>query len=464
MRREMILNLRVVLLISVLAMSGCLPGTRQATTIPRKETVHIALFPPEVIDQKIVALNTILKKKELSDADKIMVRQLLSLYKAVGDAVVETPVNTEHKKITKALFDQLTQMDEEYFLKRPRDMDQSARAIKEFSNRRQKILDAYLAEDYEGVIRQCIELEATLGPESLTPDIGLPFAFSLAKKGMHEEAISIGERVSRELEGKPDLIDLRALVIGWELDRGEKDRAMLNYEKLIDNLEERKALLAGVKKRISTERTKNVNLKPDDHSAETIQGTGIQAKGPLEEVLRQVEDLIQQHAYRKARLLLIRTRIRFSEGPETEIIDQALRSVEVAEQTFFKMQESDIPLDEKTLGLAQRLIEEERYQEALLELGLLRKDQDPETNSERKRLEEQAIEKLVMRERNKAAKLFLMAKETEDAQKKGDLLLASYKILKALVDKYPSSLLNKKINNNLSIVKEELRKLGVSPG
>ena len=70
-----------------------------------------------------------------------------------------------------------------------------------------------------------------------------------------------------------------------------------------------------------------------------------------------------------------------------------------------------------------------------------------------------AVDKLINRERNKAAKLFLMAKNTEDPVRKEELLVSSYGLLKAIVDDYPSSPLNDKINDHMDKIKRELDKL-----
>ena len=78
-------------------------------------------------------------------------------------------------------------------------------------------------------------------------------------------------------------------------------------------------------------------------------------------------------------------------------------------------------------------------------------------------MRETATEKLIHRERNRAAKLYLMARSTSNPGEKEDLLLASYNKLKKLIEKYPSSSMNNTLNNNLTKVRDELRKLGVEP-
>ena len=46
-----------------------------------------------------------------------------------------------------------------------------------------------------------------------------------------------------ELEGRPDLIHLRADMVEWQLDMGNREKATEIYEKLVDNLDERAAEL-----------------------------------------------------------------------------------------------------------------------------------------------------------------------------------------------------------------------------
>ena len=82
---------------------------------------------------------------------------------------------------------------------------------------------------------------------------------------------------------------------------------------------------------------------------------------------------------------------------------------------------------------------------------------------EMQELKRVATEKLIKRERKKAAKYFLMARKTRDPAKKEELLLSSYDILKGLIEHYPSSPMLEKLNGNLKTVREELNKLGKDP-
>ena len=56
-----------------------------------------------------------------------------------------------------------------------------------------------------------------------------------------------------------------------------------------------------------------------------------------------------------------------------------------------------------------------------------------------------------------------MARKTADPAKKEELLLSSYDILKTLIERYPSSPMIEKLNDNLRTVREQLTKLGKDP-
>jgi outer membrane protein assembly factor BamD (BamD/ComL family) len=75
-----------------------------------------------------------------------------------------------------------------------------------------------------------------------------------------------------------------------------------------------------------------------------------------------------------------------------------------------------------------------------------------------------AVEKIINRERNKAAKLFLTARNTKEAAKKEELLNSSYNILKAVSDKYPASPLIPKVQDHMNQVTKELAKVKKGEG
>jgi len=108
---------------------------------------------------------------------------------------------------------------------------------------------------------------------------------------------------------------------------------------------------------------------------------------------------------------------------------------------------------------AKRLIEQENFEQALAILN----ESKIENNKEIDELKNKAVEGIINRERNEAAKLFLLAKESKEPDKKREYLEAAYRILEALVVQYPNSPLMDRIKQNLNKVSEELKNLTPPP-
>ena len=169
---------------------------------------------------------------------------------------------------------------------------------------------------------------------------------------------------------------------------------------------------------------------------------------------KQVNALVKNGAFDDAKLLLLKTRLRTEDPYELELIDKTLKNVEQAEENKDNMT-SETAVMEQTI----RLIEEENYEEAISKLDEYSLNQAVPTE-EMTRLRDLAVEKLINRDRNKAAKIFLAAKKNNDPFKKKELLESSRDILKALIDRYPESNLIDKLQNNLNMVKKELDNQG----
>ena len=149
-------------------------------------------------------------------------------------------------------------------------------------------------------------MEATFGPDSLTPEIGLLFAVSLAKRGMVKEAVNIGERIIRELEGKPDLIHLKSYFIEWQLDLGNRDKALQIYEKLVDNFDEREDLFKRAQRNVTGKKKETARLDKDVPKDTQNAEAESREQGPMEKLLMEVNRLVEGHAFTKAKLLLIK--------------------------------------------------------------------------------------------------------------------------------------------------------------
>jgi hypothetical protein len=460
MRKCPRIRLMIIPLVLIVVAAGCLPETKKVEMGPKTVVKPPPPLSVETLDKKIAYLTTKLDEQELDREDKAVASDLLATYKSIRSYLQDQSSAYDERKIIQLLFENLGRLEQEYFLRERIEGPSYSKALSSFSEKRKKIVDEYLAGDYQGVINDCVDLEATFGPDSLTPEIGLLFAVALARKGMLSEAIIISEKIIHELEGKPDLIHLRASIIEWQLDLGNREKALQIYEKMMDDLDEREELLAKSKLMVMEERR---GASPKEVPATAYAGGLRQFTklGSTDELLKAVDELIQKHEFGEAKLLLVKHRIRTEEGPELEIIDQALKTVDLAEERYLQEKSAKLSYEKETLKLARKLIEEENFEEALTKIETLRDAQNmtPEMNE----LKRVATEKLIKRERNKAAKYFLMARKTADPAKKEELLLSSYDILKALIERYPSSPMIEKLNDNLRTVREQLTKLGKDP-
>ena len=453
-------RLMLVPLMLIVFSAGCLPETKKVEMGPRTVVRPPPPLSVETLDRKIAYLTTKLDEQELNPEDKAVASDLLATYKTIRSYLQDQSSGYDERKIIQLLFENLSRLEQEYFLREKFEGPSYSKALSSFSEKRKEIVASYMAGDYQGVINDCVDLEATFGPESLTPEIGLLFAVALAKKGMLSEAIIISEKIIHELEGKPDLIHLRANIIDWQLDLGNREKALQIYEKMMDDLDEREELLAKSKLMVMEERTRasRREVPPAAYAGGVRQFAKLDS---TDDLLKAVDELVQKHEFGEAKLLLIKHRIRTEEGPELEIIDQALKSVDLAEERYLLEKRAKVSYEKETLKVARKLIEEENFEEALTKIEALRDSQN--MTPEMTELKREATEKLIKRERNKAAKYFLMARKTADPVKKEELLLSSYDILKTLIERYPSSPMIEKLNDNLRTVREQLTKLGKDP-
>ena len=66
----------------------------------------------------------------------------------------------DYNKVIEALFNNLSSLDEQYFLRKKSEMQLDAQVLNRFGQEKRKIMNLYLDGDYQGVINQCLELEA----------------------------------------------------------------------------------------------------------------------------------------------------------------------------------------------------------------------------------------------------------------------------------------------------------------
>jgi hypothetical protein len=447
-----------LLILLLLCPFGCgSTPERHIVVSPEAEAETIPLISNQLLDMRIRFLTRLLEEESLSVKDRKIASNLLEAYKSLRRGSKGRLGEAEYRQILSSFFHHLSLVDENYFDKEKNGIHEYSEAMRLFANERDEIVDTYGSGDFKGVIKKCLKLKAEFGPDALTPEIALLFALSLAEEGMLEQAINIGEGVIHTMDTMPDLIHLRARMAELQLRAGKREKARLVYEKLTDTLDEQIAILKSLDKKIKEMPPTETKLETAIREKQPRPKEPYYAEKTEDEFFKQVENLVQEHRFGEAMDLLVSKRDEAQSGSQIEMLEQAIRRVELAEEKYIEEKIASISVREETLQLARKLLENEQIEEAISNLNSL--EAQEEDSREIRELREQAIERLINRERNKAAKLFLAARNTEDPEKKEEYLRSSYEILKALIDKYPSSPLNEKLKDHIAKVTEELEKL-----
>jgi len=443
-------HILATVLLLVLTLWACVPvPERKAVVVPEPGPAPPPLIQAHELDKMIESLQAILDK-ELSPQDRELARNLIRTYDSLKEVSSGPAEGRKYRGLIRSLCDDLWQLQRRYFSEKPSALQDYPEAVAVLVQKRREILEAYLAGSPKTVIDRCLELERVLGPEALTPDMALFFALSLGEEGMLEEAVNIGQGIVRELAPNPDLLLLRIKLAEWQLALGKKDEARRAYERLTDILDEKRAqvksLAAGIGALPEREEPKGEDQEPEPD--ERPQGWR-----------QRMKILIGTDRFQEARDFLRVKRDAAQTPEEKEALNQALAEIESAEEDYLKRRLATLARPEDPLASIRKLIEKEEYEEALSRLETLESGPN-EPGPEVEALRIRATEALINRERNRAARLFLMAKETQDPTEKEAYLQSSYDILNSLIEKYRSSPLNKKIKSNIESVKKALDTLG----
>ena len=437
----------LMVILTIPAFTGCHSIFNRRVTGVSPNLLDDKLLDNKLLDKKIWSLTGIIEEGDLSADDRESALNILDSYKLIRKSSTEELSTAQYRRIIRALFRGLINIDEKYFSKGEKKLHVYSLSTTFLTAKIQEVRSAYLDGDYKGVINKTLKLKTVFGPDALNPEIGILFALSLAEEGMTEEAIKIGEGIASEIEGRPDLISLRAGIAKSQLRLGMREKALLTYEKLTDNIDEKEAILQSVRRDISS-KTGRESIKVFSQT-QLLTETGDQT-----EFMKIINRLIREQKFKEARTLLALKREQVHPGPEFEVIDQGIKRLDKAEKKFLKEEISKISRKKDSLLLAKKYIEEERFEEAVSSLEALEKEQGKSNKTQE--LKRIAIEKFINKGRNQAARLYLTAKKTQDMEKKRAYLSSSYKILKALVDKYPASPLYNKVLSNIDRVKQEL--------
>ena len=462
MMQRVKINLAGIAVLSLIAFScGCTLQTQK--NIPPQQEIRTALLPPpQTLEMKVDHLDRILRSGTLDDQQIQAVSKLKSIYEEIQQRAVDHQGQLECPDTATLLFKALDDLEDMILTNTQTREDLQKEVVHQYAEMRKEIFDKYLYGDYQGVIDRAIGLEAAFGSDALTSEIRLVFALSLAKKGMLEEALNAAERTLPEIEARPDLVHLRANMVEWQLALGNRAQARQVYEKLVDNLDERKAVFARTQKNLSAKREETVT----EHRPLDIEGDASMpgGEGPktIEHLIEEVERLIGNYEFQKAKLLIIKRKIRVQDESETILLEKTFQRVEQAEAEFQRQVHNAPPVEQDALSVARALVEDEKLEEAIEYIKTIEKTEN--IPADMMTLKTLATERLINREREKAARLFLMSKNSTDTEKKKEYLVSSHKLLTKLIEQYPLSPSSQKVISNIKTVEKELMRLGIDPG
>jgi len=409
----------------------------------------------DTIDRKIAALEEMLANNTIQEKDRVVATGLISDYHRIK-ALSQGDVSEKNlREIILALFSNLSLIDEKYLSNQGQIAGEiSAKTVNDLFMKKQSIMKKYKSRDYKSVISESDELEKDYGKDSISLEISILLSMSLAREGRLSEAIILGDRIIGEMEQMPDLIQLRAGLIEWRLNTGRKEKALNEFKKLIENMNERQSIYNKTASRVNS---KNKKIAEYDQALNRLMNKELtpDSQSRISGILKEVVNLENRGDFTGARLILLKWKMNADEPAEIAEINKAIASLDLSEKQYL---EKVISNRKEGTDAAINLIEEEDYESAITMLDNLKTEDG--SSSEIDKQKDIAVERLINQERNRAAKIFLAAKKTNDTTKKKELLLSAQNILNELIEKYPAAGSVDRLKSNLNSVSEELNNIG----
>jgi thioredoxin-like negative regulator of GroEL len=435
---------------------GCAsaPKERIAITPGREASSQPTAILADAIDRKIARLETLLKEKRIRLEDEPLAVVVINAYQSAKSCLDEN-LRTQCEGINHDLLQGLSLIDERYFSPSG-NVIESPNAQADYQKESEAILSAYANKDYQGVIQRCTELTKRSGADALSSELQSVLALSLGAEHRYAEAVQAAEKALAGREALPDPIELRLKSAEWHLALGQTSETAA----LLNSVEQSMAATSLERKELEARITA---LKPTSPSPPSEASPDGQGSGPANPsaALETVEEMIKEGRLEEARSMLKENRDSIQSETQPETYELTLERLEKAEEQHLREQIGAISMKEQTLSRAKQLVEAEKFDEAIATIDSLGVEES--VNGEAKAIIGEAVSGIVNRERNRAAKAFYSAKQTDDPIKKETYLRSSHDILKQLIDKYPSCNLIKKIKSNLSTVEAEMAKIGLNP-
>ncbi len=448
----------LVLFIVLTLPLGCMPAVEQRVQYPQSHAPEEVALPLQVVEDQIMELESALASGRLGDKSRDAAEDLLSEYRSLRAILLAGAPETRAGQETyrRSLRD-LVRVQKRYISEDLAARGAHSALSHEYLEKRKAVLDDFYYENEQAVIEGVRQLEKRYGPDALTPEINRILALALAREGRMQEAVEAGNRAARDPGMGLDLVTLRSRLVEWEMGLGHRNSAMATYEKLLADMEEGKRSVERARRALSIKTAPDLKRAPQDGFARQ---KGV-VPPPSDDVGMHIDDLIQREEFERAKILLIQKKLRTPEGPEREALERAFSRVEEAEKDAAGTPPAEgVQADAhgaEVLARARTLIAQEKYEEALAWLNI--SEGNLRMSAEARGLKGAAIEEIVIRERNRAAELFLIARSSSDPLAKRENLIKSRNILKSLIEKYPLTPSYKKIKDNIESVEAALREL-----
>jgi len=436
---------------------GCLHFPKKQLVIPETRISTLTGLSPEAFNSRVRFLDGLLNEKDISEGDKKLLQSLLEAYAHLQEVSSSLYVTkSQNRELVRDMFNALDLFEKKYFSRQKAERKNQAEIISSFTGMQNEALKLFQTGDYAGVVDRCLKLRMLFGADAITQETGAIFALALAEEGLLDEAIRIGLETARKLEKAPGCMSLRSSIVQWQLEQGRRKRALRLLERMTRSHNDQKAMLRSLKKDIAIACMKKPVLELEtsqDQQEQKVVISQPEISTPTEtadDFFVTIDRLIEESRFDEAREILFRKRAETSLPDEIEAINQSRIALELAEKQYLK----------NLLKHAGNLLEQEKFKETLLCLNDIKSRHI--NNSVVMKLEQQAVAGLINRERNSAAKLFLLAKKASDPLEKEKYLRLSYAKLQALVEQFPVSAMIEKVKSNLKSVLEELNKLGLT--
>jgi hypothetical protein len=440
---------------------GCLPPQTHTRLPDQTAKPPVPLLSGERLDERMDSLRILLEKGPLEETERRKAAGLLSAYRGLKEAPLGHSSDELSLRALRELLSRLSLLEEEFFFRATKDPSWETAP----GSDREAMIRAYEARDFKGVVDRFRRMEQ--GPGAvLDPEIALVAGRALAAEGRMEEAIQTAERMAAHLEGKPDLFSLKCQIAAWYAHVGRTQDADLLYEQLKEGETTRAETIRNLRLGLSQFSERDGAVEDPDplplpHGGENGDRMEIPPVDPANAFLQEFDQLLHLRKFTEARDLLFSKEDEVQTESEREALARAFSSLDSAEEEFLQRRVWALSGREDHLEQIRQWVDEEKFEEAISSLEAL--ERDLLASDESRAIKDRAVEKLIHRERNKAAKLFMAARQSNERTKKEEFLNTSYGILRVLVETYPSSPLSERVKENMARVQEELEKLRAAP-